>query len=79
MKVFVANRIAMIRDLLLDSEWQHVQSEYNPADSPSRGVSAKELTKSELRWKGPPWLSLQVQQLPSQPEINVEELPNRLI
>ncbi len=75
MKVFVANRIAMIRDFLQDSEWQHVQSEYNPADLPSRGVSAKELAKSELWWKGPPWLSLQVQQWPSQPEITVEELP----
>ncbi|XP_068144195.1 uncharacterized protein [Drosophila tropicalis] len=53
---FVANRVAKIVTATNDAPWNHVSSEDNPADLPSRGLSAQELVHKDLWWHGPPWL-----------------------
>ncbi len=50
---FVANRVAIIQELLPGVPWRHINSEENPADLPSRGISADDMVKSTLWWKGP--------------------------
>lgn len=52
-KIFVTNRIAKIRQLLPDCQWNHVPSEDNPADCVSRGLLASQLAKYTLYWNGP--------------------------
>ncbi len=54
---FVANRVQIIQDELPATTWRHVSTDKNPADIASRGMTAVELTNSELWWNGPPWLS----------------------
>ena len=56
-KQFVQNRIIEIRKLIRDLPWNHVPGIQNPADLPTRGVSAAALGSM---WKhGPSWLSEQ--------------------
>ncbi len=57
LKVFVSNRVAQIREKLPEVQWRHVNSSDNPADLPSRGVSANSLVESHIWWHGPKWLS----------------------
>ncbi|CAL8126482.1 unnamed protein product [Orchesella dallaii] len=56
-KTFVANRVAAIQDVIPPQQWQHVISQDNPADLPSRGISPHELDGNSLWWHGPSWLS----------------------
>ncbi|XP_068143658.1 uncharacterized protein [Drosophila tropicalis] len=56
MRRLVANRVAKIVTATNDAPWNHVSSEDNPADLPSRGLSAQELVHKDLWWHGPPWL-----------------------
>ncbi len=58
-KVYVANRVAQIMDLIPASHWNHVGSESNPADCASRGIYPSELLNHELWWHGPTWMKLQ--------------------
>ena len=55
-KVFVANRVAVIRESSSPAQWQHIPGEMNPADILSRGCNVAEI--SELWHKGPEFLSL---------------------
>ena len=55
-KTFVRNRVAKIQTLVPSDRWGHVKGENNPADLPSRGVTADVLLDSSLWWKGPEWL-----------------------
>ena len=49
---FVANRLAIIHDGSVPSQWRHVPSAQNPADDVSRGLqSARWLTGPEFLWK----------------------------
>lgn len=54
---FVTNRIAEIRKNTLQASWSFVQSEDNPADLLTRGISAKVLINSKLWWNGPEWIT----------------------
>uniref|UniRef100_A0A1B0D819 Uncharacterized protein n=1 Tax=Phlebotomus papatasi TaxID=29031 RepID=A0A1B0D819_PHLPP len=53
---YVGNRVSKIHQALPKDVWGHVVSEDNPADVASRGISAKQLCKHELYWRGPSWL-----------------------
>ena len=45
-KPFVANRISEIHDTTDPEQWRHVPGGINPADLPTRGMLASELSKS---------------------------------
>lgn len=56
-KIYVANRIKYIQDNTKPESWRYVKSKENPADIPSRGLTASEFIKCTL-WKyGPHWLT----------------------
>ncbi|XP_068675533.1 uncharacterized protein [Montipora foliosa] len=46
---YVANRVQQIRDHTQPEQWKYVDSDNNPADDASRGLSPKELLKTS-RW-----------------------------
>ena len=52
-KPFVANRISEIQSLSSPEKWNHVKTKENPADLHSRGMSVKDLARSNLWWYGP--------------------------
>ena len=54
MSVFVENRLKEIRNENITLRF--VISEDNPADLATRGISAQELSESQLWWHGPRWL-----------------------
>ncbi|KAK9710721.1 hypothetical protein QE152_g25880 [Popillia japonica] len=70
-----ANRIAQIQDLTNGSSWRHVPTSRNAADSLSRGMSAQELIRSELWWKGPEWLAKNFDYWPASVKNGMEALP----
>ncbi|XP_014676416.1 PREDICTED: uncharacterized protein LOC106816352 [Priapulus caudatus] len=55
-KTFVANRVALIRESTDPSQWRHVDTEQNPADDASRGLTAAEIIASRRWTRGPDFL-----------------------
>lgn len=53
---FVANRLAVIHDGSLPSQWRYVNTNLNPADDASRGLSASQMVVNERWLKGPKFL-----------------------
>ena len=67
-QVFVANRVQQIRNVTSPKQWNYVESEANPADDASRGLTAEQLV-SNARWlNGPSFLWDPDFQLPAQRE-----------
>ena len=56
-KPFVANRIAEVQRLTDPSQWRHIPGEANPADLPTRGLSAVELCVNKTWMEGPEFLT----------------------
>ena len=56
-KPFVENRVTSIRASVPAQHWKHCPGRENPADIPSRGMTASELLGSDLWLNGPDWLS----------------------
>lgn len=54
---FVANRVVEIRQMCEGANWRHVDGAQNPADLLTRGISAAQLSATDLWWKGPVWLA----------------------
>lgn len=55
-KQFVENHVISIRSSVPPQFWKHCSGVTNPADTPSRGMSASELHVNPLRLNGPEWL-----------------------
>ena len=55
-KQFVENRVNTIRSLVAPQHWRNCPGKENPADIPSRGMSASELADTSLWLHGPEWL-----------------------
>ena len=55
-KQYVQHRVDKIRRLTSKNDWRHCPGKQNPADLPSRGTSAKDLTKNAIWWNGPEFL-----------------------
>ena len=63
-QTFVANRVATIHDASSPSQWRYVNTQCNPADDASRGVSADSLQ----RWiHGPEFLTQSKETWPQRP------------
>ena len=79
-ETFVANRVSAIREQSLPSQWRYVQTELNPADDASRGISADDIVKP-TRWiKGPDFLLKDETMWPRRPAAmlsNLEEDADR--
>ncbi|GFX60305.1 integrase catalytic domain-containing protein [Trichonephila clavipes] len=56
LKTFVRNRVSIIQELTESDFWKHVNSENNPTDILSRGISPDKIQNCELWWFGPPFL-----------------------
>ncbi|GFU45606.1 uncharacterized protein TNCV_4494551 [Trichonephila clavipes] len=56
LKTFVRNRVSIIQELTESDFWKHVNSENNPTDILSRGISPDKIQHCELWWFGPPSL-----------------------
>ena len=55
-KPFVANRIGELQRTSSPEQWRHVPGTVNPADLPTRGLSAMALAESEVWMEGPAFL-----------------------
>jgi hypothetical protein len=70
-QVFVANRVQQIRNATSPEQWHYVESEDNPADDASRGLTSEQLT-GDSRWlNGPSFLW----QREIQPPVKQEWIP----
>lgn len=54
--VYVANRVQQIRDLTDPNSWFYVETNSNPADEASRGLTARQLVESSRWLTGPEFL-----------------------
>ena len=55
-QTYVANRVSTIRDLTHKSQWRHIRTGLNPADSASRGMKAKTFLHEGHWLRGPDFL-----------------------
>ncbi|KAK0151922.1 hypothetical protein N1851_006692 [Merluccius polli] len=65
---YVANRIAVIRNLSREHQWRHVTSKDNPADDASRGLTIEQLLNSTRWLHGPSFLSRKESEWPEMPK-----------
>ena len=54
--MYVANRVQQIRDLSQPTDWMYVESDENPADDVTRGLTARELMEKSHWLTGPEFL-----------------------
>ncbi|XP_050059728.1 uncharacterized protein LOC126551013 [Aphis gossypii] len=56
-KTFVAHRVSEIQDITSLNEWNHVNTQDNPADPISRGCRPDQIINNKLWWEGSHWLT----------------------
>ena len=66
-QIFVANRVQLIRDFTSPMQWKYVDTDSNPADDASRGLSAATLLQQQRWTKGPQFLWKMESEWPQQP------------
>ena len=65
-KVWVGGRIKEILSTTKQEDWYHCPGTLNPADLPSRGLTARELINSKLWWEGPDFIHEKKEKWPKQ-------------
>lgn len=70
-QTYVANRVSTIRDLTCKSQWRHIMTALNPADSASRGMHVEAFVKDGRWLKGPDLLMQAETDWPTLPEVPV--------
>ncbi|KAK6031076.1 Pao retrotransposon peptidase [Ostertagia ostertagi] len=75
LKTFVANRVKKIRTLL--PPFHYINTDLNPADCATRGLSAREISE-HIWWKGPPHICLPPSQWPDS-EVDFAVLPSSVL
>ena len=71
-KQFVSHRVQEIHKLTDKCIWRHCPGVMNPADLPSRGITALELVSSRLWWHGPAFLQLTNDKWPSHESVSFD-------
>ena len=66
LKTYVANRVCLILDYSNATQWKHVSTHENPADIPTRTMSARKLKRNELWQFGPAFLTKPESEWPKQ-------------
>jgi hypothetical protein len=64
-KQYVRDRVNEIRSLTEKSAWRFCPGTLNPADLPTRGLSATELSTNEMWWNGPQFLKSSEEEWPT--------------
>ena len=72
-KQFVQHRVNEIRSLSPVEAWRFCPGSLNPADLPSRGISAQELSNKSLWFNGPDFLVIDEDLWPNCPATNKPE------
>ena len=80
-KQFVRERVNTIRNLTDKNSWRFCPGTLNPADLPTRGISAQSLSDNQLWWNGPCFLQSTEDQWPEDPLIpnNIEAVNSELV
>jgi hypothetical protein len=71
---FIRNRVVEIDKNVTSTVWRHVPGVLNPADHPSRGLTAQELASCKEWLSGPDFLMRDQAQWPGQDDIPVPEV-----
>ena len=74
-KIWVANRLEEILKTTKPTQWHHCAGLQNPADLPSRGLSAKELRDSHMWWYGPEFMTKPKSEWPTEAEYVMSDDP----
>lgn len=76
---FVANRVNEIHTHTQPSQWNHITSDLNPADIPTRGLDPISLSKNQQWWCGPHFLQQPTSTWYNQPVTIHTDLESRKI
>ena len=75
-KQFVENRTSEIRKHTEIQLWRHCPGTLNPADVPTRGMSATEFANSDLWFKGPDFIRKPKESWPEDMYADIKEPPS---
>ena len=78
-KQYVQHRVSEINRLTNKNVWRFCPGSSNPADIPSRSCSTKDLTKLDLWWMGPDFLTKDIEEWPDMPTLYNSEASGPLI
>ncbi|XP_039865704.1 uncharacterized protein LOC120720149 [Simochromis diagramma] len=68
-RTFVANRVSEIVKVSNPQQWRYVDTDNNPADLASRGLTVQSFLKNKQAWlSGPPFLLLPQEEWPQNPD-----------
>ena len=77
-KIEVGNRVSEIQQLTMTGNWHHVPGKLNPADFPTRELTAEQLVDESRWWEGAPFLREPPSQWPQRQIIVPQVLPSQL-
>jgi hypothetical protein len=78
-EIYISNRTEKIWKASQVEEWIHVPGKENPADLASRGMNASDLSKKDLWFRGPLWLSESKDKWPQFKRVSTKEAPEALL